>query len=441
MKKILAIDDNRDNLLVLKALLSESFQELNFFTALSGRDGIQIAQAENPDVILLDLVMPEMDGFEVCSVLKNSDQTRYIPVVILTAARVGPNDRINALKIGADAFLSKPVDEVELTTTVLSMIRIKESETKIRNENVRLEKLVAERTADLQNQLEEKRKTEISLQKSFEELEISKQATLKLLEEIKVEIEQRRRAEEQLGKINTELEIRVKMRTEQLENLNRELESFSYSVSHDLRAPLRAIDGFSKFLLENHQSQLDNEGKKLLGNIRLNTRRMDTLIVDILALSRITRSDLKKSEIDMAKMVLSMFNECISDDQSKRIEFLVDSLPNALGDPVYLKQVWTNLISNALKFTSKKDKPVIRVGSRKETDKIIYYISDNGAGFNPEYCDKLFSVFQRLHHHDDFEGTGVGLAIVKRIVLRHGGDVWAEGYEGEGASFYFSLPA
>ena len=441
MKKILAIDDNRDNLLVLKALLSESFQELGFLTALSGREGIQIAQAENPDVILLDLVMPEMDGFEVCSILKSNVHTMFIPVVILTAAKVGPNDRINALKIGADAFLSKPVDEVELTTTVLSMIRIKESETKIRNENVRLEKLVAERTADLQNQLEEKRKTEISLQKSFEELEISKQETLKLLEEIKVEIEQRRSAEEQLSKINTELEMRVKMRTEQLESLNRELESFSYSVSHDLRAPLRAIDGFSKFLLENHASQLDDDGRTLLGNIRLNTKKMDTLIIDILALSRITRSDLTKSEIDMVKMVKSMYNECSSYDQGKKVEFLVDPLPSALGDPVYLKQVWTNLISNALKFTSKRDNPIIKVGSRKEPERIVYYISDNGAGFNPEYRDKLFSVFQRLHHHDDFEGTGVGLAIVKRIVSRHGGDVWAEGSEGEGASFYFSLPA
>lgn len=255
------------------------------------------------------------------------------------------------------------------------------------------------------------------------------------------DITERKLAEEELKLHRDHLKELVNQRTVQLEAANIELESFAYSVSHDLRAPLRAIDGFSKFALENHGTKLDPEGKRLLSLIRSNTQKMDQLITDILTLSRVTRSEHKVSEIDMTKMVVSMYHECVAPDLRKKMSFIIDPLPDASGDPTYLKQVWTNLISNAVKFSSKNNKPVIKIGGHTKDGFNIYYIKDNGIGFNPEYSHKLYGVFQRLHKTDEFEGTGVGLAIVSRVITRHGGKVWAESEPGKGATFYFSLPA
>jgi PAS domain S-box-containing protein len=307
-------------------------------------------------------------------------------------------------------------------------------------DRMKSEKALEERTKELQNELEVRRLTEIELQNSLKELELSKIATLKLLEDVKTEMEYRRQAEEELNKLNKDLENKVKERTVQLEAVNKELESFAYSVSHDLRAPLRAIDGFSKFVLDDYGSKLDPEGKRLLSLIHSNTKKMDQLITDILALSRVTRSEHNVSEVDMEKMAISMYNECVPPESRKKLTFIIDPMPVTHGDPTYLKLVWTNLISNAIKFSSKKSKPRINLGGYTEKGFNIYFVKDNGAGFNPDYTHKLYGVFQRLHKTEEFEGTGIGLAIIRTIILRHGGQVWAEGKEGEGATFYFSIP-
>jgi light-regulated signal transduction histidine kinase (bacteriophytochrome) len=185
---------------------------------------------------------------------------------------------------------------------------------------------------------------------------------------------------------------------------------------------------------------LDKEGQRLLGLVRSNTQKMDKLITDILSLSRVSRTEHKKSKIDMTKMALSMFNEVTLPEIQKKIELIIDPLPEIYADPTFIKQVWINLLSNAIKFSSLSSNPEIKIGGYIDGKSSVYYVRDNGVGFNPEYSHKLFGVFQRLHKVTEFEGTGVGLAIVQRIIIRHGGKVWAESKEGYGATFYFSLP-
>jgi PAS domain S-box-containing protein len=245
----------------------------------------------------------------------------------------------------------------------------------------------------------------------------------------------------ELRRFNRELEERVARRTEQLEAVNRELEAFAYSVSHDLRSPLRAIDGFSRFLAEDYGHALDDEGRRLLGVIRSNAQKMDRLITDLLSLSRVTRNEMKNARIEMEAMVRSVFAECVDNDARSEFEFIVHPLADADGDPFLMRLVWTNLIENAVKYSARSEIKKIEIGWRRLQDRHVYYIRDRGAGFNPKYKDSLFKVFQRLHSDGEFEGTGVGLAIVQRILRRHGGTVWADGGEGTGATFYFSLPA
>lgn len=254
------------------------------------------------------------------------------------------------------------------------------------------------------------------------------------------DITERKQAEQRIQHMNAELEQRVAERTRALAAANEELEAFAYSVSHDLRAPLRAIDGYTRILLEDFAPLLDDEGRRICRVVCDEARRMGALIDDLLAFSRLGRVDLRLAPVPVEALVQSVFAEIITAAAAQRVQFRASGLPDAIGDYTLLHQVWINLLANALKFSAKRDLICIDVEGWQSANEIVYLVRDNGAGFEMQYVHKLFGVFQRLHSEREFPGTGVGLAIVQRIVQRHGGRVWAEGAPDQGATFYFTLP-
>jgi PAS domain S-box-containing protein len=246
-------------------------------------------------------------------------------------------------------------------------------------------------------------------------------------------------AEEEVRRLNADLEERVRERTGQLEAVNRELEAFTYSVSHDLRAPLRGMSGFARVLEEDYGERLDDEGRRYLQIIKSNAAQMGQLIDDLLALSRMGRQPLKTATISLEQIAAEAFRQVTADEPERKIEFALEPLPACRGDANLMQQVWINLLSNAVKFTRDVTPARITVGSQETDGEHVFFVRDNGAGFDMRYVNKLFGVFQRLHGSEEFAGTGVGLAIVKRIIERHGGRIWAEGEVGRGATFYFTL--
>lgn len=265
----------------------------------------------------------------------------------------------------------------------------------------------------------------------------NKSSPLKMLGTI-LEITDRKKVEEEVRLLNNELEERVKIRTRELYAANKELESFSYSVSHDLRAPLRAINGYSQILLEDYKNKLDGEGARLLERVMFNAKKMGHLIDDLLEFSKMGKKALNKTVVDFDKIVKDIINEQL---QSNKYHHIVNigKLGTGIADEVTIQLVFQNLLLNAFKYSSKKEQPVIDVGIMETDRGTAYFVKDNGVGFDMTYYDKLFGVFQRLHRQEEFEGTGVGLAIVQRIILRHSGQVWAESVVDKGATFYFTL--
>jgi light-regulated signal transduction histidine kinase (bacteriophytochrome) len=256
---------------------------------------------------------------------------------------------------------------------------------------------------------------------------------------INVDITDRKRAEEQLRVLNDELESRVNERTAQWEATNRELESFTYSVSHDLRTPLRHMAGFSKLLIEEHSSKLSGDAQRYLGLIQESARQMGQLIDDLLNLGRVGRQDLGLQVTGLKTIVDEVVTQLREANPQRAIDWKIQPLPFVACDPALIKQVFANLLANAVKFTRPREHAVIEVGSTGGGPAPTIFVRDNGVGFSMKYANKLFGIFQRLHRPEDFEGTGVGLATVQRIIHKHGGRIWAEAELDKGATFYFSL--
>jgi light-regulated signal transduction histidine kinase (bacteriophytochrome) len=252
---------------------------------------------------------------------------------------------------------------------------------------------------------------------------------------------ERKQAEEEIRRLNQDLERRVRERTAELEATNSELEAFTYSVSHDLRAPLRHIDGFSRLLQEEYSSKLDDTAQHYLERIRTGTLNMGRLVDDLLSLSRIGRRELTCELTGLGSLLREVVHECEAETLGRRMEWKVGELPFVECDPALMKLVFQNLLSNACKFTRPREVATIEVGQTVVDGQPAVFVRDNGVGFSMRHVDKLFGVFQRLHRQADFEGTGVGLATVQRIIHKHGGRIWAEGEVNKGATFFFTLPA
>jgi two-component system, sensor histidine kinase and response regulator len=252
------------------------------------------------------------------------------------------------------------------------------------------------------------------------------------------DITESKKAEAEIKLLNEELEKKIIERTRQLENSNKELESFSYSVAHDLRAPLRAVNSYAQILKEDYEQYIDADGKQVLKNIHNNATKMGALIDELLTFSRLGRKEIHKTTIDMNTMLQSIVDDFKQTTQVQAA-IHIGSMPVVQADYTLLHQVLVNLLSNAIKYSAKKEHPVVEIFTEQQDGKTVFVIKDNGAGFDMQFADKLFGVFQRLHSEKEFEGNGVGLAIVHRIISKHGGRVWAEGKENMGATFYFTL--
>ena len=261
-----------------------------------------------------------------------------------------------------------------------------------------------------------------------------------LLADLGWEIAERKRSEEEIHSLNAKLEERIQKRTAQLTLANQELEAFSYSVSHDLRSPLRAIDGFSQILLEDYRDKLDAEGLDSLQRVRAASQRMGRLIDDLLQLSRYARSELRQASVDLSALVCAVADDLQRLAPERRVDFVIADNVVAMADPTLIRVVLENLLGNAWKFTAKQPAAKIEFGTLRVGDESAFFVRDNGAGFDMDYAPKLFNAFERLHSIAEFPGTGIGLANVQRLIRRHSGRVWAEGKVSEGATFYFTLP-
>jgi signal transduction histidine kinase len=300
------------------------------------------------------------------------------------------------------------------------------------------ELVIANKELAFQNTEKEHRAAELII--ANKELAFQNEEKEKRAQELIIANRELKNAEDDIRKLNEELEQKVIERTAELEAVNKELGSFSYSVSHDLRAPIRAINGYTRILAEDYGEKLDAEGNKILHAIINNSKKMGELIDDLLAFSKLGRKQVTFSEILMSELVQSIRDELTFDEGDNIPVFNVQVLPSAKGDKSLIRQVWINLISNAIKYSRHKPTTKIEIGAFEQDRMVVYYVKDSGAGFDMKYYDKLFGVFQRLHSQEEFEGTGIGLAIVHKIVDRHKGAVWAESVLDEGTSFYFSLP-
>ncbi|UUZ68911.1 response regulator [Polaromonas sp. P2-4] len=411
---ILVVDDNATNRKLLRAQLeAEGYAVLE---AVDGVDALAVLESEPVDALISDILMPHMDGYRLCHRIRRHPKFSALPIILYTSTYESASDRKLAGVVGADRYLIKPAP----TPVILQALH--EAMQQAGERNPPMDPLPDE--AYILHEY-----SEVLVQK----LEARNSELREALEKI-------RQAHEEILDLNRDLERQVEQRTAALVAANGELESFSYSVSHDLRAPLRHIDGYIELLVADSASTLSSEGRRHLKVITDASRQMGDLIDDLLEFSRMGRAEMGESSVDLDALAREAISQLEMATEGRNIAWQISPLPQVVGDAAMLRQVLANLLGNALKYTGPREAAQIEIGSAGEEDgRVIVFVRDNGVGFDMQYADKLFGVFQRLHRADEFEGTGIGLASVRRIIERHGGRVWAEGKLGEGATFYFTL--
>ncbi len=508
---ILYVDDTGSQRYAISRMLASA--GFTVVQAATGRQGLELAKGR-PDLILLDVKLPDIDGFEVCRLLKADPETSGIPILQVSAEFREPEHKATALESGADGYLVHPLNAIELTATVQALVRARLAKDDARKQYLKAEAELARREKaehelrESVNQLralfenamdamtiwdeqghfldvnpaacrlfgygreellgsrvedfvapEDKQEVSRALRPGKEERAakgeftlIGKDGSRRIIEytatvdyipgqhlSIMRDISQRKKDELEIRQFNQNLERRVAERTAQLQEINRELEAFSYSVSHDLRAPFRHIAGFSE-LLQKRLSVTDDVARHYVQTIAESARYAGTLVDNLLAFSRMGRSEVRQRRIGMDGLLEEVLRDLAPEMAGRNIEWKISALGEVKADAVMLRLALQNLVANALKYTRKRSRAVIEIGAERGENENVYFVRDNGVGFDMRYVDKLFGVFQRLHRMEDFEGTGIGLASVRRIVQRHGGRTWAVGEPDVGATFYFSLP-
>ncbi|MFZ6011313.1 MAG: sensor histidine kinase [Bacteroidota bacterium] len=396
-------------------------------------------------------MIPLILGFFVYK--KKHDQVPFRFIVMLFIAFIlacGLTHLVDAIIFWWPAYRLSALVRLGTATvslgTVFALIQIAPRVLELKSPET-LEKIVEERTLalrDLNTQLVDEINHRQQAEEMLRQVNGELQEKTRRLEQSNHELRKReqelREREDTIRELNVSLERKVEERTSQLNQTNYELEAFTYSVSHDLRAPLRAIDGYAKIFEEDYSDRVDNQGRRILSVITKNAKHMGNLIDDLLDFSRTSRTELVKLSFQTDDEVRAIAGELLAQESNRKIEINIKPLVSCYGDTTMLRQVWTNLLSNALKYTSKFAETRIEVGCIRHVGETEYYVKDNGVGFDMAYVDKLFGVFQRMHKKDEFEGTGVGLALAKRIIDRHDGRIWAKAEVNEGASFHFTLP-
>jgi PAS domain S-box-containing protein len=473
---ILLVDDRRQNLLALEGILAVLDQ--NLVRASSGAEALKYLLKNEAAVILLDVEMPELDGFQTAALIRERDKSRHTPIIFLTAISKSDVHVSQGYSMGGVDYIFKPfapdvlrskvsafVDmykqrrevqrqsvllktERDFVTAVLdtvnSIVVVLDHEARILRVNRAWEAMTGYSNQEVQgthlcDYLEDADAARIFLSSSKADTEceqywLTKGNARRLVSWCCKTLD------EDGGGTGRHLVVTGRDITE-LRQRTEELEGFTYSVSHDMRAPVRAIDGFTRILIEEYSKSLDEEGRRLLEIVRSNTEKMGQLIDGLLALSRLGREKLVFSEINMGDIARTAFEEQkAATGQNRKIDFKINSLPPAYGDKRLITEVFQNLLSNAIKFTRTQDSAFIEVGHKDGAGEDVYYVRDNGVGFNMDHAQKLFGTFQRLHAANEFEGSGIGLATVQRIISRHGGRCWAEAKLDHGATFFFSLP-